>query len=400
MTETAPESTQASTDGQKGVTSDTHPVPALGAGFQETHSPAELESAEATSGDETPETIQPGSEPKPKRRLFGFVKKKTKDEPKDKLKKPSEGLSEKSASTLKSSDTPKHHPANLNFHPPTHPYSSQSPTRGLHSSSSPRVISPAGSQIFERDVQETASLAPTSPAIPAHIQTEDHIPAVLDASSEAITDRALDPDTVEIVMHASHQPAAASVSGLGSSEVVPHEWSGEALGGGHYMQDRDEGDRASVYAALDNPDVRRLSFISFADVVQSEHAEHAAHPGANSAMGMGPPSIAGLAALPSPGQRSPSPIRSAMSSPGVGTSPPTSKSASVKGVEVSPSRAGRPLASPLAGAGASGVGSEVLIETMSQALRKTASGELAGGGVVSQPLSPVVGETKGSGTGI
>lgn len=47
-----------------------------------------------------------------------------------------------------------------------------SPSRRVRSSS-PGLHSPASSQIFERNVQEPES----SPAIPAHIQTEDHIPA-------------------------------------------------------------------------------------------------------------------------------------------------------------------------------------------------------------------------------
>ena len=80
-----------------------------------------------------------------------------------------------------------------------------SPSRRINRSSSPGLHSPASSQIFERNVQEPEP----SPAIPAHIQTEDHIPAALDASSLAITDDHLNPDEVEIVMHAAHQPAAA-----------------------------------------------------------------------------------------------------------------------------------------------------------------------------------------------
>lgn len=80
-----------------------------------------------------------------------------------------------------------------------------SPNRRINRSSSPGLHSPASSQIFERNVQEPEP----SPAIPAHIKTEDHIPAALDASSLAITDDHLNPDEVEIVMHAAHQPAAA-----------------------------------------------------------------------------------------------------------------------------------------------------------------------------------------------
>ncbi|CAI4212234.1 unnamed protein product [Parascedosporium putredinis] len=82
-----------------------------------------------------------------------------------------------------------------------------SPTRGL--SSSPRLSSPAGSQIFERDVQDSVIL-PTSPAIPSHIQTENHIPPVLNASSEAITDRHLDPDSPQ---HQSFDQWAEEFSG-------------------------------------------------------------------------------------------------------------------------------------------------------------------------------------------
>lgn len=80
-----------------------------------------------------------------------------------------------------------------------------SPNRRLNRSSSPGLHSPASSQIFERDVQEPEP----SPAIPAHIKTEDHIPPALDASSLAITDDHLNPDEVEIVMHSAHQPASA-----------------------------------------------------------------------------------------------------------------------------------------------------------------------------------------------
>lgn len=84
---------------------------------------------------------------------------------------------------------------------------SASPNRRIRSTS-PGLHSPASSQIFERNVQEPEP----SPAIPAHIKTEDHIPAALDASSLAITDDHLNPDDVEIVMHAAHQPASV-VSG-------------------------------------------------------------------------------------------------------------------------------------------------------------------------------------------
>lgn len=91
--------------------------------------------------------------------------------------------------------------------PRIYPAASASPSRRIRSAS-PGLHSPASSQIFERNVQEPEP----SEAIPAHIKTDDHIPAALDASSLAITDDHLNPDDVEIVMHAAHQPAAA-VSG-------------------------------------------------------------------------------------------------------------------------------------------------------------------------------------------
>ncbi|KAM0287254.1 hypothetical protein ACHAQH_000568 [Verticillium albo-atrum] len=250
-----------------------------------------------------------------------------------------------------------------------------SPGRGL--SSSPRVTSPAGSQIFERDV-DTMEILPRSPAnagIPSHIRTENHIPPVLDASSEAITDTRLDPDTVEIITHVQHQPASVTVTGGPQStqpslEQLAASWAEEFGSAG----DREQ-DGASVYNSLDNADVRRLSFISFADVVQAEHA------GAPNAS-RDPVTIAGLTSLSA--NRSPSPVLSPMSSPGeVGTSPPTSNPGSIKGFELSPKRkpVGSPISSHHAGAG------DLNVETMSQALRRTASTELSG--ARSLPISPI-----------
>lgn len=204
------------------------------------------------------------------------------------------------------------------------------------------------------------------PAIPAHIQTENYVPPVLDASTEAITNKQLDPDTVEIVMHSHHQPAAVTVTGAGNSDVLLGHWADDLVS--HPPTEKE--DSASTYGALDSTDVRRLSFISFADVVQSEHAEHAGN--RDSVY------IAGLSSLSSAINRSPSPVRSPVSSQGFGTSPPTSKSASVKGLDLSPGR--KPLASPT-------ISGELAIETMSQALRRTGSGDLSG--VRSLPLSPI-----------
>lgn len=341
-------------------------VPVLGEGFQESKPLETSNSAESSDAEAEQDTAQDGSKLS-KRRLFGFGRKK--DE-KGKKKIDSTPAS-KTINTTGSAIQPQVVRAAIS---PNHPYQAYSPppNRNLHSSS-PRVVSPAGSQIFERDVQESSLPVPNSPAIPSHIQTENHIPSVLDASSEAITDSKLDPDSVEIIMHSSHQPAAVTVTGVGSSEAMGGSWSEDLV------SHPDKDDTVSNYGSLDNSDVRRLSFISFADVVQSEHAEHSNLRESSH--------IAGLTSLSS-GHRSPSPMRSPVSSPGLGTSPPTSKSASIKGVDMSPARSGKPLGSPTLSTNLSqSGGGELTIETMSQALRKTQSGDLSG--ARSLPLSPV-----------
>ncbi len=268
------------------------------------------------------------------------------------------------------------------------PYGSPgSPAHGVYSSS-PRLHSPASSQIFERNVQEDVVPPQASPQIPSHIITENHIPPALDASSAAITNDRLDPDSVEIVTHAMHQPAAVPV---GPSLEASTASLGEDYG--FHRPETAGDDTASNYGTLDNADVRRLSFISFADVVHAEHAEHAEpgaldhHTGRNSVhLGSLSGTIPTLAAPP----RSPSPIHSPLSSPGHGTSPPSSVSPSFKGLDNSPAKGHRGSGSsmtpsaqspPLIGAG------ELNVETMTQALRKTGSGDLSG--IRSQPLSAV-----------
>ncbi|PHH86403.1 hypothetical protein CDD83_10301 [Cordyceps sp. RAO-2017] len=266
-----------------------------------------------------------------------------------------------------------------------------SPSRAL--STSPRVSSPAGSQIFERDVQDSTVLKPNSPAIPTHIQTENYIPSVLDDASEAITNEKLDPDAVEIVTHTSHQPASVTVTGIGGAGVLggsstpfeqsSSEWAAELAS----FADRvglPPPDNASNYGSLDAADVRRLSFISFADVVQAEHTGHAA--GSRESI-----HLAGLTSIPSAAlNRSPSPIRSPVSSQGPGTSPPTSNPGSMKGVDLSPPR--KPLGSPGSG-GLAAPTNDLNIETMRQALRRTGSADLSTVRSVptSLPTSPIEG---------
>ncbi|KAM0333232.1 hypothetical protein ACHAQA_001892 [Verticillium albo-atrum] len=315
-----------------------------------------------------------------KRSLFGFGKKK-KDQPLALNKTAintappalrSEPSNMSTATTRSAASTA---PTDQAFAAPTSPTA-----RGL--SSSPRLASPAGSQIFERDV-DTMEILPQSPAnaaIPSHIRTENHIPPVLDASSEAITDTRLDPDSVEIITHAQHQPASVTVTGGSQSaqpslEQLAASWAEEFGPAG----DREQ-DGASIYNSLDNADVRRLSFISFADVVQAEHAG-----GPNASRDS--VTIAGLTSLSA--NRSPSPILSPVSSPGeVGTSPPTSNPGSIKGFELSPKR--KPLGSPIS---SHHVGNgDLNVETMTQALRRTASTDLSG--ARSLPISPIEGPSR------
>lgn len=350
--------------------SKTSKVPLLGEGFQEAARTSASKSADSSDAEDFAE-IGEGAK-QGKRRLFGFGKKKDDDKSKGKKK-----VEQTSVANIGNTTTPiaqpiaRRVPIQNSSPPRSHPdfpyHVSSSPQRNLYSSS-PRIVSPAGSQIFERDVQENVLPGPNSPAIPSHIQTENHIPPVLDASSEAITNNKLDPDTVEIVMHSHHQPAAVTVTGMGMEPVVGN-WADELIA------HPDKDDAASNYGALDSTDVRRLSFISFSDIVQSEHAEHA---GSRDSI-----YVAGLSTLSSGHNRSPSPVRSPVSSQGFGTSPPTSKSGSVKGVELSPR--GKSLGSPIL-THAPLNGGELTIETMSQALRRTGSGDLSG--VRSQPLSP------------
>lgn len=363
------------------------------------------------SGDVTPRassTTEPVDESdakkQKKRSLFGFGKKKT-DDGNQALKSPSKPDSSTTPTintsapsgppTRKTAASPINIDATNKMLPPSSP--------GRNLSSSPRLSSPAGSQIFERDVQE--SLIPNSPAIPSHIQTENYIPPVLDASSEAITNDDLDPDSVEIITTSSHLPAASALQHPYDQPPM----SASLLGGASWTDDlansfseRDFGlgvtDSNSNYGSLDNTDVRRLSFISFADVVQ---AEQGPPPAGNHRDSM---HLAGLTSLPSPSfpggglstlsslrNRSPSPIRSPVSSSAGGASPPTSKSGSVKGLELSPTR--KPLGSPTSAHHIiPSLGGELNVETMTQALRRTGSGDLGVGR--SLPTSPVEGPSR------
>ncbi|CAI6097617.1 hypothetical protein V2G26_003032 [Clonostachys chloroleuca] len=329
----------------------------------------------SSQGDSTPRAVEgSGSEDQAKgkkRSLFGFGKKKT--------------GSSKSESKEDSAPTLLRESSKLSSATQSTELHTTAPSSPRALSTSPRLTSPAHSQIFERDVQDSTIPQDNSSAIPTHIQTENHIPPVLDDASEAITNNKLDPDAVEIVTHNSHQPAALTVAATSPiSPLVPFElpssteWADE-LNLFTNRQANATSDNASNYGSLDSADVRRLSFISFADVVQSEHGVVG---GASSRDSI---HLAGLTSLPSALNRSPSPIRSPVSSQGPGTSPPTSNPGSVKGVEMSPSR--KPLGSPKSGSQNLNMSGELNIETMSQALRRTGSSDFSN--FRSIPTSPV-----------
>ena len=261
-------------------------------------------------------------------------------------------------------------------------------------SSSPRLHSPASSEIFERSVQEPVPISTLqnelSPAhIPNHVLTEDHIPAALEASAEAITSSSLNADEVEIVTATSHQLGAASLESSMTGDVsslhghhlpsLSHQASEasepaslNAASSGFLPQStHPEEESASSYGALDPNDVRRLSFISFADVVHSEHAQ-AATTG----------DIAGsrdslhMASLPSGiHERTGSPLRSPRSPSSIYSdnvvTPPLTLGRTPLTTDQSPAR-GIPIGSP--GAPLPGTHGELTIETMRQALRRTGSG--------------------------
>lgn len=288
-------------------------------------------------------------------------------------------------------------------HSPTSPILSMSssssppllpgPNTSNYSSASHPRLSTSSSQIFERSVQEQVNSSippPTSPAIPAHIQTENRIPAVLEASSIAITDEKCDVDEVEIIMHSMHQPAVSVVAPLQSTATSSptyetHQRRRSPSPAIEHAADESPphpGDDNSPYSISSSAaavaDRRRLSFISFADVVQAEHAEHAEHmeiptASSNSINNLSPlggsPHItpadreAGISTIDMTIRRSPSPIRLGSSSvhrtssgKSAGTSSPPRSNPSDLGMD----RA------------------ELTIQTMGQALRKTGSGDLSG----------------------
>ena len=286
--------------------------------------------------------------------------------------------------------------------PARHPYANAmaaSPSRLR--SSSPRLHSPASSEIFERNVQEPIPISTlgnevSTDHMATHVITEDHIPPALEATANAITSEDLNPDEVEIVTSNAHQPAAASVlegsashadlTALHSPPALQPQHSEESelnrpapapLQSSAFPHTGD--DRASNYGDIDPNDVRRLSFISFADVVQSEHQQAASD---RESMHISSPLASNMSV---PQDRAASPLRTPRSpghsfSGGVTTPPPSVNVNSMAQGEQSPVR------SVGVGSPASQHG-ELTIETMRQAVRKTASRDF--GGSRSAGMSPV-----------
>ena len=353
--------TGASTEADSDPTPKKSPVPILGEGFKENASHSIVPSVENDQGQDTSK-----KESNAKRRFWQLGKKKD-----DKSSKNDTTDKDSASESKMRSASPVASPANEASSSQLHSEAVLPSSPGRAMQSSPRLHSPASSQIFERNVQEDVVPVASSPAIPSHITTENHIPPVLDASSMAITDDHLTPDTVEIVTHASHQPASVTVTGTQADstlcspipEEIPPQIPQQAV--------ESNEETASNYGALDSADIRRLSFISFADVVHAEHTQEGSM--RDSLMLSGASSIAS----PNPIARSPSPIRSPVSPLSAsGGGSPTFKGL---GLESSPGKGGKgpgsPMVSQLSGSPPI-VNGELAIETMSSALRKMESGDV------------------------
>jgi len=172
---------------------------------------------------------------------------------------------------------------------------------------------------------------------------------------------------VEENIHSELTPAAATSlppAGLGNNEEA-----------------------GSTYGSLDANDHRRLSFISFADVVHAEHAEASRDNTLNA-------SVSSLM------NRSPSPVRAPVSSHAPPPSLPTGGVPSVKSLDLGPPFGGidaklpansAPLdrgaaASPVASSSATGGGEGLVVQTMRDVVDQTASGDLGvGSGTRSPP---------------
>lgn len=374
-------------------------LPAPGTPGQESSSTERAESVHSTSGT--------------KRSFFGFGRKKEKRDkspPSPPLASPTRIVSDKppllpllpsmpsiNASPPPSTDTtpaPKSPVVTTPTKPTVTPQSPTiSPQRSLASASPPPLARPAtaataspprlstsSSMIFERNVQEQTSTS--SSAIPAHMQTEDMIPPVLEAASTAITDRDCGVDEVEIVTHSIHQPAVSVVAPALSNSAspifenpAPNRLSrqGSPPSAPSIAESLTSATTSCEDISSTTADKRRLSFISFADVVQAEQADPSPATPANRSPSRGSPvqsavDSVSIATISEQLRRSPSPIRGGGLGAAVAAgSPPKSSlpgSFSSRNGDMSSSHS-------------SGDRGELMVETMRQALRKTGSGEFA-----------------------
>jgi hypothetical protein len=331
-----------------------------------------------------------------KRRFFGLGKKKedkkeTASSSAGKMSPPPAIGSMRPPSPGKQDSSLRAHPQPIPVSPNRQSAYAASPSRMR--SSSPRLHSPASSEIFERNVQEPVSSTlqgELSPAhIPSHVITEDHIPPALEASANAITSDELNPDEVEVITATAHQPAAVALEVSSSHADLTQLAS--PMSPLHHVKSEDSEASAQLssiipppgeedganYGSLNPTDPRRLSFISFADVVQSEHQA----PPQSALSEAGNRDSLHFGSLPASlkQERAASPLRSEVSR-GV-TTPPPGVNVSAANLEQSPGRTSG-LASPMSPT------SELQIETMRQAVRKTASGDLSGGrSAMASPIS-------------
>jgi hypothetical protein len=112
-------------------------------------------------------------------------------------------------------------------------------------------------QIFERSVGDNVLPASTA-GIPTHQLSEDLIPPALDASAETLVDTSVDPNSVEIVTMGNVDASVPNprtnspfdpTTGLDINSIEP----GSSL--------------------LEGDERKRLSFISYADLVHAEHRD-------------------------------------------------------------------------------------------------------------------------------
>lgn len=179
-------------------------------------------------------------------------------------------------------------------------------------------------------------------------------------------------------MHASHQPAAANVAG--GHPDLREDAAAQGLGQGHGL----DGAGTAAESSMDPLDPRRLSFISFADVLHAEHEAH--HPSPS------PLSQHARSPSPAPASLAPGSSSSNMSAPsglgsqyggfgshsslGVGLSDPGSSFGALR-------RGSASIASPHAH-----TQGDLTIETMAQSLEQPiAATSMEGGGGVGRERS-------------